>query len=71
MNHSPQIAIGWLDLDHVGAEVRQDNGCARTSDEARKIDDLQSREDIIAYRSIFSYQNISFLLVFYFPLKFA
>ena len=73
VNHSPQIAVGWLDLDHVGAEVGQDHGCAGTCDEARKIDDLQSREDVIGFlcSSIFSYQNISFLLVFYFPLKFA
>ena len=36
--YSPQLALGRLHLDHVSAEIRQDDGGARASDEARKVD---------------------------------
>ena len=43
----PRIAARRLDLDHVGAEVGQDHRRARTRDEARQVDHLESREDVV------------------------
>ena len=55
VRHPPQLAHGWFDFDDIGAEVRQNHGCARTGDEARKIDNLHSREDVVACRCVFSW----------------
>src|SRR5262245_24924932 len=38
------IAGGWLELDDVSAEVRQDGRSHRARDEARGVDDPQARE---------------------------
>jgi hypothetical protein len=35
---------GRLDLDHVRTEVGHDRGCRRSSDEARRIEDLEPGE---------------------------
>ena len=41
---------GRLDLDDVGAEVRQHRGGGRRGDEARAVDDLQSCKELIGHR---------------------
>ncbi len=43
---APQIAVGRaLDLDHVGAEVRQNRRGRRTRDIGSTIDNLKSGKD--------------------------
>jgi hypothetical protein len=47
--HAPRVARRRLDFDHVRAEVAQDDRRARTGDEARQVDDLQSRKDVVSF----------------------
>jgi hypothetical protein len=37
---SPRLSVGWLDLDHIRAEVGQDCRCCGTRDKVRKINYL-------------------------------
>src|SRR6202008_1958336 len=43
----PGVAVRRLDLDHVGAEIRQDHRRAGAGDEARHVDDLQAGKDVV------------------------
>ena len=45
---APGVAgAGWLDLDHVGAEVGQDRGCGGAGDPACAVDDFQAGEQVV------------------------
>src|SRR5205807_49642 len=44
----PQLTLGRFDFDHVSAEIGQNDGRSWTSDEARKIDNLQSGENVVS-----------------------
>src|SRR3954451_7831663 len=57
VSDSPQFTLGRFDLDYVGTEVGQDHRRSGTSDEARKIDNLQSGENVVSGVCIFSFHN--------------
>src|SRR6266850_2121618 len=45
--YSPHLAFGRLHFDYVSAEIRQDDGGARTRDEAGEVNNLQSRKNVL------------------------
>ena len=49
---APQLALGRFDFDHVRAEIGQNDRGSGTSDEARKIDNLQFRKNVVSCHEI-------------------
>src|SRR6516164_1824861 len=45
---SPGVAARRFHFDDVGAEIRQDDGCAGRRDEAREVHDLEFGKNVVA-----------------------
>src|SRR4029077_14057218 len=52
-----QFAFRRFVLDYVGAEVGQNDRRSGTSDEARKIDNLQSGENVVSWICVLSWHK--------------